>query len=156
MLEVLWKFVSRQFERWILQFHWKIWGFTLKKLKLGRDPHVDAPLRKKLKHQTEVDNNPWWLVPISFLYDNLYWKNKYFFDLLYIKSFLAEVHNFTAASNIFTLYQVPLFIFWKHFDCSFHSFSFHAIKFHIMSNEHSYNHISYYEQWFHFRCRTLT
>ena len=29
-----------------------------KKLKLGRDHHVDAPLRKILKHQTEVDNNP--------------------------------------------------------------------------------------------------
>ena len=35
-------------------------------------PHVDGPLRKILKHQTEIDNNPWWLVPVSFLYDNLH------------------------------------------------------------------------------------
>ena len=31
---------------------------TLKKLKLGRDPHVDGPLLKIVKHQTEVDTNP--------------------------------------------------------------------------------------------------
>ena len=36
----------------------KIWGLTLEKLNLGRDPHTDAPLRKILKHQTEVDNDP--------------------------------------------------------------------------------------------------
>ena len=34
------------------------WGFKLKKLKLGRDSHVDGALRKILKHQTEVDNSP--------------------------------------------------------------------------------------------------
>ena len=33
MLEMLWKFVSRQFVRWTLRFRWKICGFTLKKLK---------------------------------------------------------------------------------------------------------------------------
>ena len=40
---------------------------------LGRDPHVDGPVKKFLKHQIKVDNNPWWMVPVSFLYDNLYW-----------------------------------------------------------------------------------
>ena len=34
------------------------WGFILEKLKLGRDSHVDEPLRNILKHQIEVDNNP--------------------------------------------------------------------------------------------------
>ena len=38
-----WKFVSRKFLRWALRFHWKIWGFTLKKLKLGRDPPNRTP-----------------------------------------------------------------------------------------------------------------
>ena len=52
---------------WFGGLHWK------KKLKLGWDPHVDGSLRKILKHQTEVDNNPWWLAPVSFQYDNLYW-----------------------------------------------------------------------------------
>ena len=41
-----------------------------KKLKT---PHVDGPLRKILKHPTEVDTNPWWWVPVSFLYDNLHY-----------------------------------------------------------------------------------
>ena len=53
----------------------KFGGFSLKKLKVGRDSpktHVEGPLRKILKHQTEVDNNPWWLVPVSLLYDNFY------------------------------------------------------------------------------------
>ena len=45
---------------------------TIKKFKLGRDPHVDAPLRQILKHQTEVDDYPWWLLRVSFLCDNLY------------------------------------------------------------------------------------
>ena len=67
MLETMWKFVSRQSESWTLRLRWKNWGFTLKKLKLGRDPQVDEPLRKILKHQTEVDNNPWWLLPISII-----------------------------------------------------------------------------------------
>ena len=44
----------------------------IEKLNLGRDPYVDGPLNKILKHQTEVAINPWWLVPVSFLYDNLY------------------------------------------------------------------------------------
>ena len=52
------KFFPRQFERRTLRFHFKIWRFTLKKLKLGRGPHIDAPLRKNLHHQTEVDINP--------------------------------------------------------------------------------------------------
>ena len=30
----------------------------MKKLKLGRDLHVDGPLRKTVVHQTEVDINP--------------------------------------------------------------------------------------------------
>ena len=30
-------------------------GVTLKKLKLGKDPHVDATQRKILKHQTYMD-----------------------------------------------------------------------------------------------------
>ena len=47
-----------QFEKGTLRFRRKIWGFTLKKLKLGRDSHVDATQRKILKHQTEVDTNP--------------------------------------------------------------------------------------------------
>ena len=42
-------------------------------LKLVWNPHVDEPLRKILKHQIQVDNKTWWLVPVSFLYDNLYW-----------------------------------------------------------------------------------
>ena len=37
----------------------KIWGFTLKKFKLGRDPTVDGSLSKILKHQIKVDNNPY-------------------------------------------------------------------------------------------------
>ena len=69
---MLWKILSRQFERQTLQFCCQIPGFTLKKLKLGTDPHVDRPLRKILKHQIEADNNPWWLVQVSFLHDNLY------------------------------------------------------------------------------------
>ena len=45
----------------------KFAGLHWKKLKLERDPHVDAPQRKTLKHQIEVDTNPGWLVPVSFL-----------------------------------------------------------------------------------------
>ena len=33
----------------------------------------DPPCRQNLKYQIEVDSNPCWLVPASFLYDNLYW-----------------------------------------------------------------------------------
>ena len=36
MLEMLWKFVSWQFERWTLRLRWKIWELKLKKLKLVR------------------------------------------------------------------------------------------------------------------------
>ena len=81
----MWKFITRQFDRWSLRFRWKIWGITLKKLKFDRDtppPHVDAPLRKILMHKIESDNNPWWLVPVSFLYDNLYWNKKECFIFL--------------------------------------------------------------------------
>ena len=39
-------------------------------------PHVDGTPRKILKHQMEVDNNLWWLVPVSFLYDNFIEINK--------------------------------------------------------------------------------
>ena len=59
--------------RWTLQFLCLIWGFILKKLKLGTNPpHVDGPLRKILKHQIKVDNNPSGLVLVSFTYDNFY------------------------------------------------------------------------------------
>ena len=71
-----WKFVSRQFEKRILRFRWNISGFTLKKSKLGWNSHVDGLVRKILKHEIKVNNNPWWLAPASFLYDNLYWNNK--------------------------------------------------------------------------------
>ena len=49
-------------------------GSALKNLELGRDPppHVDGPLRKFLKHLTEVNNNPGHLVPVPFLNYNLY------------------------------------------------------------------------------------
>ena len=77
MLEMLWKFVSKQFMRWTLRFSWKIWGFTLKKLKLGWD------LGKKLKHEIKVDNNQWWLIPVSILYDNLYWNKLSFYYYYY-------------------------------------------------------------------------
>ena len=64
----MWMFVFRQFEKLTLRFPCQIWGFTLKKLKLGRAlPHVDGPLRKILKHKTEAYSNAWWLVPVSFL-----------------------------------------------------------------------------------------
>ena len=37
----------------------QIWGVSLKKFKLSRDsPHLYGPLRKILKRQIEVDNNP--------------------------------------------------------------------------------------------------
>ena len=73
MLEMLWKYVSRQSERWTLRFRWKIWGFTLKKLKLGRDPPCRRTPKKNFKVSNWSRNNPSWLVPVSFLYDNLYW-----------------------------------------------------------------------------------
>ena len=90
MLEI-WKFVSRQFERWTLRFLWKIWRFTLEKLKLGRYSHVDTLLRKILKHQTEVNNNLWWLIQVSFLC-----VHNYFSIILYLKStiyFQRFFHN---------------------------------------------------------------
>ena len=48
MLEMLWKFVSRKFVRWTLRSRWKIWGFTLKKLKLGWDPPCRRSPKKKI------------------------------------------------------------------------------------------------------------
>ena len=42
-----------QFGQLTLGFRSQIWEFTLKKLKLRRELHVDGPLR-----QIEVDNNP--------------------------------------------------------------------------------------------------
>ena len=83
---MLWKFVSRQFERCTLRFVEKFGSLHWKKSKLGRDTHVDAPLRKILKHPTEVDTNPWWVVSVSFLPNSLYWNKSgvsFFFDLLY-------------------------------------------------------------------------
>ena len=47
-----------QFGQLTLGFRSQIWEFTLKKLKLGTDPHVDGSLRQILRHQFEVDNNP--------------------------------------------------------------------------------------------------
>ena len=46
--------------RWdvLYDFVVKFGGVTLKKLKLGRDLHVDGPVRKILKHQIKVDSNP--------------------------------------------------------------------------------------------------
>ena len=46
-------------------------GVYIEKIKV-ETPHVDGPLTKNLKHQIQVDTNTWWLVPASFLYDNLY------------------------------------------------------------------------------------
>ena len=107
MLGMSWKFVSRQFERWTLRFRWKMWGFTLKKSKLGRDPHVDATQRKISKHQTEVDTSPWWWVPFSFLYDNSYWNKQgcFFFSLTYCtwnddtQIVLRNTHRFERRSR---------------------------------------------------------
>ena len=45
----------------------KFGKFTLKKLTLGRDPPLDGPLRKILKPQIDVVDNPWWFVQVSFL-----------------------------------------------------------------------------------------
>ena len=45
-------------------------GFHWKNSNEVETPQVDGLLRKILKHQIEVDSNPWWLVPVSFLYDN--------------------------------------------------------------------------------------
>ena len=101
MLE-MWKFISGQFERWTLRFCWKIWGFTFKKLKLGRDhPYVDGPLRKILKHNIKVDNNPWWLVPVSFLYDNLHWNKKGCF--VFYLNYCTYSHYVTWMRNHFAL-----------------------------------------------------
>ena len=42
-------------------------GFYIKKkIKLGKDLHVNGPLRKILRHQTEEDNNPYWLDKFHF------------------------------------------------------------------------------------------
>ena len=44
------KFVSRQFVRWTLRFRWKIWGFTLKKIKVRSPPPCRrTPKKKNLK-----------------------------------------------------------------------------------------------------------
>ena len=56
---MLLKFVSRQFEWRNLRFRCEIWALPLKKLKLGIGPPNEVGLlRKLLKHQIEVDNNP--------------------------------------------------------------------------------------------------
>ena len=74
MLEMLWKCVSKQFDRWTLRLCSKIWGLILKKIKVVETPHVDALLRKNLKHQTDVDNKMVMIGPVSFnVYDSLYW-----------------------------------------------------------------------------------
>ena len=82
MLEMLWKFVSRQFEM-NFTISLKNLGVHVEKYKVRlRSPHADGPLRKILKHEIEV-YNPWWLVSVSFLYDNLYWnKQGFFFSFL--------------------------------------------------------------------------
>ena len=46
---MLWKFVSRHFEGWFLGFRWNIWGFTMKKLKLGKDPPCRRTPKKNFK-----------------------------------------------------------------------------------------------------------
>ena len=53
--ETFWKFVFRQFEQWILQSFRQIWGFTLKKLKLGRDP-PHHPCRQTAKKNFKASN----------------------------------------------------------------------------------------------------
>ena len=99
MLEMLWKFVFRQFVKSTFRFRWKIWEFILLKLNLGWDPHVDAIQRRILKHQTEVDNNSRWLVPVSFLTFALdYW---YLNLMVYCSKFLRSKHNFLL------LYSLP-------------------------------------------------
>ena len=49
-------------------------GIYIEKIKIWLSPlpHVDGPLKIFLTHQTDVDNNPCWLVQISFLYDNCF------------------------------------------------------------------------------------
>ena len=47
MSEMMWK--SKQFERWTLRYRLQIWGFTLKKLKLGREPLCRRPRKKNFK-----------------------------------------------------------------------------------------------------------
>ena len=67
MSEMSWKFVSRLFVYFMISSS-NLGGYIEKiKVKL-RPPHVDGPVREILKHQIKVDNKPWWLVPVSFLY----------------------------------------------------------------------------------------
>ena len=72
--------------------HWKNLSYV-------ETSHVAGPLRKILKTQIEVDNIPWWLVPVSFLYDNVYWINM---DVSYF--FWRAVHFLahSCLSHIFT------------------------------------------------------
>ena len=63
MLEMLWKFAFRQFERWT--FVVKFGGLLWKKNYIETS-HEDEPLRKNLKHQVKVDNNSGWLVFCAF------------------------------------------------------------------------------------------
>ena len=81
MLEMLWNVFPGNLRGKLYDFVEKFGSFILNNIKLGRDTssHVDAPLRKILKHQTEVDNNPRWLVTVSVLYDNFYWNRAVFF-----------------------------------------------------------------------------
>ena len=52
VLEILWKL------RGDLSISLKILEVYIEKIKVKTPPHVDGPLRKILKHQTKVDNNP--------------------------------------------------------------------------------------------------
>ena len=107
-----WKFVSRQFERWTFRFRWKIWGFTLKKIKVRYRPPCRHTLRKILKHQTEVDNNSWWLVPISFLYDDLHW-NKQFFFSFFVWPIVQFIFTIRGNSHTFKFHNIRQKLFSK-------------------------------------------
>ena len=72
MLE-MWKLFPGCLSGVLYDFVEKFGGLHWKNKSWVVTSHVDGPLRKILKHQTEVDNNPWWLVPVSFMYDNLHW-----------------------------------------------------------------------------------
>ena len=83
-------------------------GFTMKTLKLGRNPPCRRTPKKNLRYQIEVDNNPCWLVRVSFSFF-FYWLwtslSSYFFiikktkrniEILKIK----EKHLISATSLI--------------------------------------------------------